>query len=114
MWRMLCSSDTDLTLTHTVGPTTDTSAEASWVAVYTFSATGRKVTNEVTALMKLKDGKIVEHNDSFNFWKWSSQSLGLPGKLFGWTPFLKGKVQSEARKKLAMFQAGISQAEVSQ
>lgn len=109
MWRMLCSSKTPLTVTYTVGSTTDTSAEASWVADYTFSATDRKVRNEVTARMKLKDGKIVEHRDSFDFWKWSSQALGLPGKLLGWTPFLKGKVQSEGRKKLATFQAAISQ-----
>ena len=109
MWRMLCSSDTALTVTHTVATTTDASAEASWVAEYTFSATGRQVRNEVTARMKLKDGKIVEHIDSFGFWKWSSQALGLPGKLLGWTPFMKHKVQSEARKKLSTFQAAISQ-----
>lgn len=34
MWRMLCASDTDLTLAHTVGETTPTSATATWVATY--------------------------------------------------------------------------------
>lgn len=105
MWRMLCSSDTDLTLTHTVGAVTDTTASATWVAKYTFTATGRAVTNNVTATMKLRDGLIVDHRDDFDFWKWSSQALGAPGKFLGWTPILKSKVQKTTRANLDAFQA---------
>ncbi len=105
MWRMLCSSDTDLAVTHTVGAVTETTASANWVAKYTFTATGRAVTNNVAASMKFRDGKIVDHRDVFDFWKWSSQALGAPGKFLGWTPFLKAKVQKTTRETLDAFQA---------
>lgn len=105
MWRMLCASETDLTLTHTVGAVTAATASATWVAKYTFTPTGRAVTNNVKATMKLRDGLIVDHRDDFDFWKWSSQALGAPGKFLGWTPFLKAKVQKTTRENLDAFQA---------
>lgn len=105
MWRMLCSSDTDLAVTHTLGAVTETTASANWVAKYTFTATGRAVTNNVAASMKFRDGKIIDHRDVFDFWEWSSQALGAPGKFLGWTPFLKAKVQKTTRENLDTFQA---------
>lgn len=105
MWRMLCSSDTDLAVTHTIKNVTDTEATANWIAKYTFTATDRAVRNDVTATMKFRDGKIVDHRDVFDFWKWSSQALGAPGKLLGWTPILKAKVQKTTRGNLEAFQA---------
>ena len=105
MWRMLCSSDTDLSVTHTIVEATSTSAVTKWVAEYTFTATGRPVRNEVTATLKIVDGKIVDHRDDFDFWKWSSQALGAPGKFLGWTPLLKAKVQKTTRSSLDAFQA---------
>jgi len=105
MWRMLCSSDTDLSLTHTVLRASETTASANWIATYTFSATGRPVTNDVTASLQLSDGLIIDHRDDFSFYKWSSQALGLPGTLLGWTPILKGKVRKESHAALAAFQA---------
>ena len=105
MWRMLCSSDTDLSVTHEVGATTDTSAEVSWVAEYTFTASGRPVRNEVKATMTVRDGLIVGHRDVFDFWKWSRQALGAPGMLLGWSPPFKAKVQKTTRGSLKKFQA---------
>lgn len=105
MWRMLCASDTDLALTHEVFESTPTRATAQWIARYTFTQTGRPVKNEVTASMIVADEKIVDHRDSFSFWKWSSQALGTPGRLLGWTPMLKTKVQSTTAKNLVAFQA---------
>lgn len=103
MWRMLCSSDTDLSLTHKVLSASDTVGQANWIAKYTFSATGRAVTNDVVASLKLRDGLIIDHRDDFSFYKWSSQALGLPGTLLGWTPILKGKVRKESLATLATF-----------
>ncbi len=105
MWRMLCASDTDLSVTHTIVEATDMSAVTKWVADYTFTKTGRPVRNEVTATMTIVDGKIVDHRDEFDFWKWSSQALGAPGKFLGWTAFLKAKVQKTTRASLDAFQA---------
>lgn len=105
MWRMLCSSDTDLAVTYTVGTVTETTATANWIAKYTFTATGRPVTNDVNATMTFRDGKISDHRDAFSFWNWSSQALGAPGKFLGWTPILKAKVQKTTRQNLDKFQA---------
>ncbi len=105
MWRMLCSSDTDLSLNHTILESTESSAKVNWVAKYTFSSTGRPVTNDVVATMKIRDGLIVDHRDDFGFWKWSSQALGIPGQLLGWTPMLKAKVRATTRTNLDEFKA---------
>lgn len=103
MWQMLCASDTDLRVRHTIIHSSDTAAKVEWVADYTFSSTGRSVTNEVTANLTFEDGKIIDHRDHFSFWKWSSQALGLPGTLLGWSPMLKTKVQSTTRATLDAF-----------
>ena len=105
MWRMLCSSDTDLALEHHILESSDTDVRTNWIATYTFSATGNRVRNDIEATMKFRDGKIVDHRDRFGMWKWSSQALGLPGKLLGWSPPLQSKVRKTALENLAKFQA---------
>ncbi len=105
MWRMLCSSDTDLRVRHTILDSSNSAATVNWIADYTFTSTGRSVTNDVTASLRFEDGKIIDHRDEFSFWKWSSQALGLPGKLLGWSPMLKSKVRSTTRSTLDKFLA---------
>ena len=100
MWRMLCASAKDFTLTF--DSVTDTSAH--WVAVYTFSSTGRHVVNDIHASFVISDGLIKEHRDSFDLWAWSRQALGPSGSVLGWTPFLQGKVRSQAMAGLRKFQ----------
>ena len=106
MWRMLCANASGLRVEHTIGETTDQRAKVNWIAHYTFSATGRPVRNSIDATMKFRDGKIVDHRDHFSVWKWSSQALGIPGKLLGWSPPMQAKVSKMARANLAEFQAG--------
>lgn len=103
MWEMLISRGTDLQLSFNNIKATNNTASAHWVATYTFSATGRKVTNRIDASFEIEDGKIKKHTDSFSFYTWSSQALGLPGILFGWTSFLQKKVQQKARLTLHAF-----------
>lgn len=47
---------------------------------------GRKVHNEIDTRMVVKDGKIVEHRDSFSWDNWAKQALPA-GKLFTVPPF---------------------------
>ncbi|MGV3622725.1 MAG: nuclear transport factor 2 family protein [Archangium sp.] len=47
---------------------------------------GRKVHNEIDTRMVVKDGKIVEHRDSFDWDTWAKQALPAGG-LFTMTPF---------------------------
>ena len=105
MWRMLCSSDTNLSVTHGIDQMSPTSGLAHWVAEYTFTPTGRPVRNEISATMTFRDGLIVEHHDVFDFWKWSRQALGTPGMLLGWSPLLKAKVRKTTHANLKKFQA---------
>lgn len=104
MWRMLCSSATDLAVEHRILESSETLVRTNWIATYTFTTTGNSVRNDIEATMKFRDGKIIDHRDRFDMWKWSSQALGLPGKLLGWSPPLRSKVRSTALASLAKFQ----------
>ena len=64
-----------------------------WTATYVFSLTGRKVVNKGKAMFRFEDGKIIEHQDVWSFWRWSRQALGWKGLLFGWTSVFQGTVR---------------------
>lgn len=104
MWRMLCARGKDLSLEFHNVQANDETGSVNWVAHYTFTATGKKVTNRVRAQFRFRDGLIFEHVDDFSFWTWASQSLGVMGRLLGWTGFLRAKVQKTAAKGLEKFQ----------
>src|SRR4029453_5535540 len=104
IWEMLCKNAKDFSLTFSHIELIDEEyATCRWVANYTFSKTGNKVTNNIKAFMRLKGGKIIEHSDAFRLSTWLSQALGWKGTLFGWTSFMKKAVQNNARKSLLKF-----------
>ncbi|MCU0238090.1 MAG: nuclear transport factor 2 family protein [Pyrinomonadaceae bacterium] len=103
MWEMLIKSGKDLEIRFQNVSADEKNGSAEWIANYTFSQTGNKVENRIKANFEFANGKIVKHIDSFDFYKWSSQALGLTGKLLGWTSFLKKKVSEKAMKSLAEF-----------
>lgn len=103
MWAMLIQSGKDMRVEFTAVKATEDGAAAHWDAYYTFSATGRKVWNQVDAQFIIENGKIVQHRDQFDFHKWSKQALGLTGMLLGWTSFLRNKVKKQASDKLAAY-----------
>jgi hypothetical protein len=86
----------DLKATHRDIHADDTRGRAHWEAWYTFSSTGRKVHNVIDARFQFRDGKIVRHDDRFDFWRWSRQALGPAGWLLGWTPLLQKAVRKKA------------------
>lgn len=102
MWHMLIERGTDLELTFSVKEHMG-QVSAHWEPTYHFSQTGRHVHNIIDAEFDFRDGKIYRHRDSFNFWRWSWQALGLPGMLLGWSPFLRKKVSTMAMGNLAKF-----------
>ena len=104
MWEMLCKQAKDFSLNYSnIHALDDEYHTCKWVANYTFSKTGRKVMNTITAHIRIQNGKITEHTDTFDLWKWSRQALGLPGLLFGWTPMIQNKIHLTARKNLERF-----------
>jgi ketosteroid isomerase-like protein len=106
MWRMLLrNSNGDLKITFSDVRADEQSGSAKWVAVYTFSKTGRKVINRINANFQFQDGKIIRHIDHFDLWKWSRQALGLPGYLLGWSVFMKNKINKQAKSLLGKYNA---------
>jgi ketosteroid isomerase-like protein len=103
MWEMLCKSAKDLTIQTDKIEVDGEYGTCNWTAIYPFSKTGRKVVNKIKAHLRIADGKIIEHTDEFDIYKWSRQALGLPGILLGWSGYLKNKIRSDARKKLDAF-----------
>lgn len=103
MWAMLCERGKDLEITLVEADANDKGGTARWEAVYTFSQTGRKVHNKISAMFAFKDGKIVRHLDRFAFWAWSRQALGAPGLLLGWFGPFKGAVRKKAMKSLEAY-----------
>jgi len=103
MWQMLVTAAKDLRITHSDVVADDVKGSCKWEAYYTFSKTGRKVHNIIHATFEFKDGKILRHNDHFNFWRWSRQALGVAGLVLGWSNMLQQKVQTTARKGLDAF-----------
>jgi ketosteroid isomerase-like protein len=104
MWEMLCKNAKDFSLDFSNIQLLDEEyATCNWTASYTFSATGKKVVNNIKAFMRLKDGKIIEHSDAFRLSTWIGQALGWKGVLLGWTGFMKKAVQNKAKGNLIRF-----------
>ena len=97
MWEMLLErSKGNLVIHYDSVMADEVGGYCHWEAHYPFSQTGRKVHNKIQATFRFEDGKIIEHHDHFNLWKWSHMALGIQGLLLGWTPFVQGKIRSMA------------------
>ena len=105
MWRMLLAGSEDLEVSHELLGVTDDTARVAWTAHYTFPSTGRHVTNEITARLRVVDGRIVDHRDDFDLHRWAGRALGPVGRLLGWTPWLRGRIRADARRGLQRYRA---------
>ncbi|RTL59843.1 MAG: nuclear transport factor 2 family protein [Sphingobacteriales bacterium] len=104
MWEMLCKQAKHFSLNYSdIKAVDDEYNTCNWIATYHFSKTGRKVVNNITAHIRIQNGKITEHMDNFDLWKWSRQALGIPGILLGWTPMIQNKIRANARRSLEKF-----------
>jgi ketosteroid isomerase-like protein len=81
----------------------DTSGTAHWEAHYTLSSTGNKVHNIIDARFTFRDGKIIRHVDSFDFYRWARMGFGFKGTLLAWAPFFKKKVQATVKNLLIKY-----------
>jgi ketosteroid isomerase-like protein len=101
MWRMLAGRTTDLKVELAEHEADRDEGSAHWIATYTFRG-GRRVVNDVHARFRFRDGRIVEHDDSFSFWLWARQALGPAGLILGLPP-MNLLVRRKARGDLAEF-----------
>ena len=103
MWQMLVTRGKDLDLKFGDILADGLTGSASWTATYSFSLTGRKVVNRVSANFLFSEGRIVRHTDSFHFYNWAKQAFGTIGLFLGWTPYFKNKVRKTAGINLDKF-----------
>jgi ketosteroid isomerase-like protein len=104
MWRMLTGRATDLDVELAEHSASGDEGSARWIATYTFR-TGRPVVNDIRARFRFRDGKIVDHEDSFSFHRWARQALGPAGWVLGLWPF-RLLIRRRARADLEQFRAG--------
>ena len=100
MWRMLCERGKDLRVEFGGVAADDTNGLAHLDAWYTFSATGRAVHNVIDASFRFEAGRIVTHEDRFDFHRWARQALGPAGLLLGWTPPFQAAVRRRSAAAL--------------
>ncbi|MFM9880329.1 MAG: nuclear transport factor 2 family protein [Burkholderiaceae bacterium] len=115
MWGMLCGATQASIQKH--GPEVwrldfsgvqadSRSGRAHWEAHYRFSSTGRKVHNIIDAEFVFNAQHLItRHQDTFSFWRWARQALGVPGLLLGWSPMLRSQVRATAASNLRKFMA---------
>lgn len=106
MWRMLTARAKDFTLTFDRVQANAQTGSAHWLATYVFGQSGAVVVNDIEARFVFRDGRICEHRDHFDLWRWSRQALGIKGLVLGWTPWVKNAIRGQAQKGLKAFQAG--------
>lgn len=104
MWELLCKRAKGFSLVFgNIKLLDEEYTTCDWTASYLFSKNKRRIVNKITAHMKFKDGLIIEHTDAFDIYRWCRQALGLPGILFGWSPWMNKRVQKQSRKELEKF-----------
>ncbi len=96
MWRFLTRRAPRLDVDLVDHDADDTTGTARWRARYEFGPARRPVVNDVQARFRFRDGRFVEHVDSFSFYGWARQALGIPGLVVGWTPIGRRMVRRRA------------------
>jgi ketosteroid isomerase-like protein len=104
MWTMLTGQATDLSVVASDVRADDATGSAHWRAEYTFTATGRRVVNEIDATFRFDpQGRVTEHHDRFSLWRWSRQALGPAALVMGSNPVGQALVRRRARARLDAF-----------
>ena len=83
MWKSLFAAGKDLEVTYEILESSGDKAKVAWKADY--KVFGRPVHNEAVSELTVKDGKIVQQQDSWSWSKWARQALPL-GPLVDFPP----------------------------
>lgn len=108
MWRMLCERGKDLAIEFRDVTASGDHGAAHWEATYTFGLTGKRVHNVIDAAFVFRGGKIVQHTDVFDLYRWMRMAMGLKGVLLGWAPPVQNVLRKTAAKGLREYSAGRS------
>ena len=104
MWEMLLSkAKGNISISFDNIQADENTGSATWTAIYEYGPKKRKVINNVSAEFTFQDGKIIQHTDTFDLWKWTKQAMGPVGYLLGWSSFIKSKIQKTTNSQLDAF-----------
>ncbi|MCO5172179.1 MAG: nuclear transport factor 2 family protein [Planctomycetes bacterium] len=97
MWRVLHAPGNGAAFSYEVLGVEGDTVTVRWLADYRFPSPrlGRKVHNDITATLVVRDGLIVSHVDAFPWDRWARQAFPLGG-LSSWKPMerlLKGALR---------------------
>jgi len=111
MWHMLCDATRlknrqDWRLEFSEVRADQDTGHVHWEAYYRFSVSNRLVHNIIEADFRFTpDGLIASHNDSFDFWRWSRQAIGLGGWVLGWSSRFRKQVRAQTHAALQRYLA---------
>jgi ketosteroid isomerase-like protein len=102
MWRILLAPSPEKKFTYEIKSVKGDTVVVNWLADY--ELLGRKIHNDVTATLVVKDGKIVRHEDVYSWDKWARQAFPLGGAVNWWgvKPILIGALNLFLRAQIAM------------
>jgi ketosteroid isomerase-like protein len=99
MWHMICEGD--IRSSFDIVKVDDRVAVVKVVDEYTFRSSGRKVHNVIESRFRLKNGSIVDQQDTCDAREWAGMALGgVSGFLAGRLDFVR---RAKARKTLDAF-----------
>jgi ketosteroid isomerase-like protein len=101
MWEMFCVNSQDLNISYRILSGDRHNVHAEWVAVYRFGKKRHKVNNIIQAHLSFEDGKIIQHTDHFDLYRWTKQAFGLTGYLLGWSSWFQNKLRQKAMQTLS-------------
>lgn len=103
-WEMVCRDVSGFELTVIQTEEIDHEyATCKWKATWRSSRSKRRIRFEARSFMRFADQQIIEHSDGFSLTKWIAQAYGVKGEFFGWTNYMKRRVQKEYQRRLEDF-----------
>jgi hypothetical protein len=101
MWVGLTKNAKDFSISYTVAQAGNDRGVVEWTARYLFGGR-RSVTNVILSEITFENGLIVRQTDRFDFPRWASQALGLPGSLFGGFEWFRRSVSKKAADRVGV------------
>ncbi len=93
-WKMICTNAQDISLSSSEFEELDAEyITCKYQVRYFFPPTGKQVQYSAKAFMRIRDEKIIEHSDGYRLSSFIGNAYGITGKLFGWTGYMKKKIQ---------------------
>ncbi|ARU92149.1 hypothetical protein SCLARK_001685 [Spiroplasma clarkii] len=102
LWEMLLTENPDLSANFKIVEDGEV-VKVQWVMVSKFGQKHRKVILNILSTLEVSKGKIIKHNDHFDFKKWAKQALGIIGWMLGSKQSFKNRIKEEAFIKLNSF-----------